>query len=198
MKIVDGLTRGGGQHASHSAPQSVGSHGLHHPREGGVPEPRGIGEGPRRPLHHLRRRGARGAQAGRPHRRRDGRQYRHRPRPWSATRADTALSSSSPKPRARRRRTCCACAVRPSRRSRPLPTATPGNYVRVSERRAQELAATEPNGVLWANQWDNTANRDAHVLGTGPEIWGADRRAGWTGSCARSAPAALSPGSAWP
>ena len=51
------------------------------------------------------------------------------------------------------------------------PYRDPGNYVRVSERRAQELAATEPNGVLWANQWDNTANRDAHVLGTGPEIW---------------------------
>ena len=51
------------------------------------------------------------------------------------------------------------------------PYRDPGNYVRVSERRATELAATEPNGVLWANQWDNTANRDAHILGTGPEIW---------------------------
>ena len=51
------------------------------------------------------------------------------------------------------------------------PYRDPGNYVRVSERRAKELAATEPNGVLWANQWDNTANRDAHILGTGPEIW---------------------------
>ena len=51
------------------------------------------------------------------------------------------------------------------------PYRDPGNYVRVSERRARELAATEPNGVLWANQWDNTANRDAHFRGTGPEIW---------------------------
>ena len=51
------------------------------------------------------------------------------------------------------------------------PYRDPGNYVRVSERRAKELAATEPNGVLWANQWDNTANREAHVRGTGPEIW---------------------------
>ena len=51
------------------------------------------------------------------------------------------------------------------------PYRDPGNYVRVSERRAKELAETEANGVLWANQWDNTANRDAHVLGTGPEIW---------------------------
>lgn len=51
------------------------------------------------------------------------------------------------------------------------PYRDPGNYVRVSERRARELAETEPNGVLWANQWDNTANRDAHYRGTGPEIW---------------------------
>ncbi len=45
------------------------------------------------------------------------------------------------------------------------------NYVHVSERLAGELAKSEPNGVLWANQWDNTANRDAHLKGTGPEIW---------------------------
>jgi cysteine synthase A len=45
------------------------------------------------------------------------------------------------------------------------------NYVRVAERIAQELAATEPNGVLYANQWDNLANKDAHYRGTGPEIW---------------------------
>lgn len=51
------------------------------------------------------------------------------------------------------------------------PYRDPDNYVRVSERRARELAETEPNGVLWANQWDNTANRDAHYCGTGPEIW---------------------------
>jgi len=53
----------------------------------------------------------------------------------------------------------------------PAPYRSPGNYVRVSERRAQELARTEPHGVLWANQWDNTANREAHFRTTGPEIW---------------------------
>ena len=52
-----------------------------------------------------------------------------------------------------------------------VPYKDPNNYVHVSERLAQELAAREPNGVLWANQWDNTANRDAHYRGTGPEIW---------------------------
>ena len=45
------------------------------------------------------------------------------------------------------------------------------NYVHVSERLAKELAAREPNGVLWANQWDNLANRNGHYTTTGPEIW---------------------------
>lgn len=53
----------------------------------------------------------------------------------------------------------------------PLPYKDPGNYVRVSERVALELATQEPAGVLWANQWDNLANRQAHIQGTGPEIW---------------------------
>ena len=45
------------------------------------------------------------------------------------------------------------------------------NYVRYSGRLAEELARTDPNGVVWANQFDNVANRQAHVDGTGPEIW---------------------------
>ena len=53
----------------------------------------------------------------------------------------------------------------------PVPYANPENYVHVSERLAEELAESEPGGVLWANQWDNTANRKAHYEGTGPEIW---------------------------
>ena len=52
-----------------------------------------------------------------------------------------------------------------------VPFKDPNNYVRVSERLAQELAESEPNGVLYANQWDNTSNRNAHVRSTGPEIW---------------------------
>ena len=52
-----------------------------------------------------------------------------------------------------------------------VPYANPGNYVRWSGRLAEEMAATEPNGVLWANQFDNMANREAHALTTGPEIW---------------------------
>ncbi|OAN56007.1 cysteine synthase A [Paramagnetospirillum marisnigri] len=52
-----------------------------------------------------------------------------------------------------------------------VPYANPGNYVRYSETLAKELAATEPNGVLWANQFDNLANRMGHFHTTGQEIW---------------------------
>ncbi|MDX2165547.1 MAG: cysteine synthase A [Deltaproteobacteria bacterium] len=52
-----------------------------------------------------------------------------------------------------------------------VPYKDPGNYVRVSERLASELAASEPNGAVWANQFDNVINRQAHIDGTGPEIW---------------------------
>ena len=51
-----------------------------------------------------------------------------------------------------------------------VPFKDPNNYVHVAERTAQEKAGSEPNGVLYANQWDNTANRRAHIEGTGPEI----------------------------
>ena len=52
-----------------------------------------------------------------------------------------------------------------------VPYKNPENYVHVSERLAAELAETEPKGVLWANQWDNTANRRAHMEGTAHEVW---------------------------
>lgn len=51
------------------------------------------------------------------------------------------------------------------------PYRNPNNYVRYSGRLAEELSRTDPNGVIWANQFDNTANRQAHVESTGPEIW---------------------------
>jgi len=51
------------------------------------------------------------------------------------------------------------------------PYKNPNNYVRYSERLAAKLAETEPNGAVWANQFDNVANRQAHVETTGPEIW---------------------------
>ncbi|MEY8830793.1 cysteine synthase A [Sedimentitalea sp. XS_ASV28] len=51
------------------------------------------------------------------------------------------------------------------------PYRNPNNFVRYSERLAKELAKTEPNGAIWANQFDNVSNRQAHVETTGPEIW---------------------------
>ena len=56
------------------------------------------------------------------------------------------------------------------------PYANPNNYVKVSGRLAEALAQTEPNGAVWANQFDNVANRQGHIDTTGPEIW--DQTAG--------------------
>jgi cysteine synthase len=52
-----------------------------------------------------------------------------------------------------------------------VPFSNPNNYVKLSGRLADQLAKTEPNGAIWANQFDNVANRDGHVQTTGPEIW---------------------------
>jgi cysteine synthase A len=52
-----------------------------------------------------------------------------------------------------------------------VPYRNPNNYVRYSGRLAERLAQSEPNGAIWANQFDNTANRQAHIDATGPEIW---------------------------
>lgn len=52
-----------------------------------------------------------------------------------------------------------------------LPYKNPNNYVHYSQRLAEALAKTEPNGAIWANQWDNTANRQAHIETTAQEIW---------------------------
>src|SRR5579871_4168014 len=52
-----------------------------------------------------------------------------------------------------------------------LPYSNPGNYVRYSGALAEKLAASEPHGAVWANQFDNVANRQAHVETTAQEIW---------------------------
>lgn len=51
------------------------------------------------------------------------------------------------------------------------PYRNPNNFVHYSRRLAEQLAKSEPNGAIWANQFDNVANRQAHVETTGPEIW---------------------------
>ncbi len=52
-----------------------------------------------------------------------------------------------------------------------VPYKDPNNYVHIAARTAKELESTEQHGVLYANQWDNPANRDGHTASTGPEIW---------------------------
>jgi cysteine synthase len=52
-----------------------------------------------------------------------------------------------------------------------VPYSNPDNYVRYSGRLADELNHSEPNGAIWANQFDNLANRQAHIDSTGPEVW---------------------------
>jgi len=52
-----------------------------------------------------------------------------------------------------------------------VPYSNPNNYVKLSGRLAAELARSEPHGAIWANQFDNVANRDGHIATTGPEIW---------------------------
>ncbi|MBR1220262.1 cysteine synthase A [Bradyrhizobium sp. U87765 SZCCT0131] len=52
-----------------------------------------------------------------------------------------------------------------------VPYANPNNYVKLSGRLAEQLARSEPNGAVWANQFDNVANREAHIETTAVEIW---------------------------
>ncbi|MBB4189975.1 cysteine synthase A [Rhizobium aethiopicum] len=52
-----------------------------------------------------------------------------------------------------------------------VPYKNPNNYVKVSGRLAEQMAKSEPNGAIWANQFDNVANRQAHIETTAPEIW---------------------------
>ncbi len=52
-----------------------------------------------------------------------------------------------------------------------VPYKNPNNYVKLSGRLAEQLAKTHPNGAIWANQFDNLANREGHVVTTAEEIW---------------------------
>ena len=52
-----------------------------------------------------------------------------------------------------------------------VPYKNPNNYVKIAGRLAERLARDNPKGAIWANQFDNVANRAAHVCTTGPEIW---------------------------
>ena len=106
-------------------------------------------------------------QARRHYCRRHGRQYRH----WSGAgrqcAAAIARSSSFPTRRARKKRTRCGCKGAELVEVPAVPYADPNNYVKLSGRLAERLAEQHPQGAIWANQFDNTANRDAHIATTG-------------------------------
>jgi len=57
------------------------------------------------------------------------------------------------------------------RQVKAVPAADPNHYVKFSKRLAEELVATEPHGVIWANQFDNVANREGHERETAAELW---------------------------
>ncbi|TGV71905.1 pyridoxal-phosphate dependent enzyme, partial [Mesorhizobium sp. M00.F.Ca.ET.158.01.1.1] len=50
-----------------------------------------------------------------------------------------------------------------------VPYKNPNNYVKLSGRLAEQMARSEPNGAIWANQFDNVANRDGHIRTTAEE-----------------------------
>jgi cysteine synthase len=57
------------------------------------------------------------------------------------------------------------------RQVKAVPSADPNHYVKLSKRLAEDLARTEPNGAVWANQFDNVANRQGHERETAAEVW---------------------------
>ncbi len=67
-----------------------------------------------------------------------------------------------------------------------VPYKNPNNYVHYSRRLAEKLNESEPAGAIWANQFDNVANRQAHIEGTGPRDLGANGwQGGWFHLCGR-------------
>ena len=178
MKIRDGFVGTVGNTPLIKLRRASEDDRLHDPRQGRVPQPRRLGQGPRGALHHQGRRGARAAAARAASSSRAPPAIPASASRWSAMPAATAPSSSCPRRRARKRRTCCCLCGVDLRLVPAVPYANPMNYVRYSGRLAEEIAAAEPNGAIWANQFDNLANRRGHYETTGPEIWERDRRQG--------------------
>ena len=102
-----------------------------------------------------------------------------------------------PDTQARKRRTCCACSARNSIEVPAVPYSNPNNYVKLSGRLAERLAKEDPQGAIWANQFDNVANRQGAYRDDRPRDLGSRPKARSTASSAPSAPAARSPASPW-
>ena len=144
---------------------------LHHPRQGRVHEPRPVGQGPRRALHHPGCGEARHA-AGPAAR-------SSRARPATPASASPSIGNALgfrtviviPETQSQEKKDALRLLGAELVEVPALPYKNPNNYVHYSQRLAEALAKTEPNGAIWANQWDNVANRQAHIETTAQEIW---------------------------
>ncbi len=109
-------------------------------------------------------------QARRRHRRGHGRQYRHRP-DLVAKALGYRTVIVIPETQSQEKKDALQLLGAELVEVPAVPYKNPNNYVKVSGRLAEQLAKTEPNGAIWANQFDNVANRQAHIETTAPEIW---------------------------
>ena len=115
---------------------------------------------------------------------------------WSATRAATARVIVMPETQSQEKKDMLRLCGADLRLVPAVPYTNPNNYVRYSGRLAEEIAAKEPNGAIWANQFDNLANRRRPLPRPPAPRSGSRPTARSTASPARSAPAARWPASA--
>jgi hypothetical protein len=188
------------RHRQHAAdPPEPGQRGdrLRDPRQGRVHEPRPVGQGPRRPGHHPRRRSASGL-------------LRPGGRIVEGTAGNTGIGLAMvakalgykttiviPRTQSQEKKDAIRLLGAELVEVDAVPYSNPDNYVRYSGRLAEELAKTEPNGAIWANQFDNVANREAHYR-TRARKSGNRQRVRSTASSAPSARAAPWPASPRP
>src|SRR5579875_888833 len=159
--------RDGREHAAHHLAEAFAGPGQDDRRKGGVPQPGRLGEGSRGTRDHRRCRGAGRAQARRDDRRRDGGEYRDRARPIGNARGYRCIICI-PDDQSQEKYEILRTLGADLRIIEAVPFADPRNYYHV----AREIAEQTP-GAIWADQFNNTANRRAHYATTGPEIWNA-------------------------
>ena len=169
--------RRGRPHAPHQAAPRLRGNRLHHPRQGRVHEPRRVGQGPRRARASSRSRGAGRAPARRHGRRGDRRQHRHRPR-GGRQRARLPHRHRHSRDAEQEKKDTLRLLGAELVEVPAVPYRDPNNYVKYSGRLAEALAETEPDGAVWANQFDNIANRAGPHRDHGAGDLGRDRRPG--------------------
>ena len=133
---------------------------LPDPGQGRVPEPRRLGQGPRGALHHRGRRAEARTPPRRPDRRGHRRQHRHRPRAGRRL-AGYKTVIVMPDTQSQEKKDMLRLAGAELMECRPCPTRIPTTTCRSPRRVAEELTPSNPNGAIWAHQFDNLANRRA-------------------------------------